>query len=95
MGLRGKVDDAVHVLFLHELQDTLEVADVHLHKAVVGPVLNVFQIGKVSRIGELVKVDDPVFRVLVYKQPYNMAADKSGSAGDYQSMTSYHITTGL
>ena len=81
VGFRCKVDDAVHVLLLHKFQDTIEVADVHLHKAVVGLVLNVLEVGKVSRICEFVQVDDPVLRVFVHKQPDDVASDESGTAG--------------
>ncbi len=88
MGLRRKVDDAVDLLFLHEFEDALKVADVHLHKPVVGLVLDVLQISQVTGIGQFVQVDDPVLRVLVDKQPYYVAANETGAAGDYDG--SFH-----
>ncbi len=82
MALGGKVDDAVDVLVLHQLVDTVEVADVHTDELIVGLVLDVLEIGQVAGVGQLVEVDDAVLRILVDKQAYHMASDKSGSAGD-------------
>ena len=82
MTLGGKVDDAVDLLVLHQLIDTVEVAYVHLDELVVGFVFDVFKVGEVAGIGQLVKVDNLVLRVLVDKQPYHMASNESGTAGD-------------
>lgn len=78
----SKVDDAVHLLFLHQAQHALKVADVHLHKAVVRLVLNVFEVSQVASVGQLVEVDDFVLRVFVHKQAHHMAANKTGSTGN-------------
>ena len=67
MALGGQMDDAVHLFLLHQLVHTVEVADVHLHKLIVGLILHVFQVGQIARIGELIEVDDMIFRVLVHK----------------------------
>ena len=91
MALGRQMDDAIHVLLLHQLEHPLEVADIHLHKAVVGPVLNVLEVGQVPRIGELVQVNDLILRVLVHKQAHHMAADKPGTAGDNQSSLIVHV----
>ena len=82
MGLRSEMDHAVHMFILHEGQDTLEVADVHLDEPVVGPVLDVLEVREIARIGKLVQVDDPVVRIFVHEQPHDVAADETGAAGD-------------
>ena len=82
MALGGEMDDAVDMLVLHQLVNALEVADVHLDELVVGLALDILEVGEVTGIGEFVDVDDVVFGVLVYEQPYHMAANESGSAGD-------------
>ena len=82
VALGGEVDDAVDLLVLHQLQHPFEIADVHLHEAVVRPVLDVFQVREIPRVGELVEVDDPVIGIFVDEQPDYMAADEPGAAGD-------------
>ena len=76
------MDHTVHLLFLHEGQDTFKVADIHLDEPVIGPVLDVLEVGKVARISKLIQVDDPVIRVFIHEQPYDVAADETGAAGD-------------
>ncbi len=82
VALSSQVDDAGDLLFLHQLVDRLEVADISPHEAIVRTVLDVLEVSQVARIGQLIHVDDAVVRILVYKQAHNMAPDKSGSAGD-------------
>ncbi len=71
------------LLILHQLQEAIEVTDIHLNKLVVRLVLDVFEVGKVAGISEFVKVDDVVLRVFVDEQAYNMGAYETGTAGDY------------
>ena len=76
------MDDAVDFFVLHQLVEGIEVANVHLDKLVVGFVFNVFQVGQVAGIGQLVQVDDVIFGVFVYKQSYDVGADEAGTTGD-------------
>ena len=82
MALGGEVYDAVDVFILHQLVDTLEVADVHLDEAVVRLVLDVLQVGEVAGVGQLVEVDDFVFRIFVDEEADDVAADEAGAACD-------------
>ncbi len=82
MALGGEVDDAVDVFVLHQFVDTVEVADVHLDELVVGLALDVLEVGQVAGVGQFVEVDDFILGVLVDKEPYHMASDETGSAGD-------------
>ena len=83
VALRRQMDDAVHLLLLHQAVEGVEVADVHLHELVVRFVFYIFQIGQIARIRQLVQVDNAILRILVHKQADHMAADETGSAGDY------------
>ena len=67
MALSSQMDDAIHLLVLHQLVESIEVADIHLHKLVVRFVLNVFQISQITGIGQLVEVDNVVVGILVHK----------------------------
>ena len=82
MGLGGEVDDAVDVLFLEELQDAVEIADVEADETVVRAVLDVLQVREVAGVGQFVEVDDPVLRVFVHEEPHDVRADETGAAGD-------------
>ena len=75
--LSSQVDDAVDLLVLHQLQEGVEVADVHLYKLVVGLVLDVLQVGEVARIRQLVQIDDVILRILVHKQAHHVASNKA------------------
>ena len=78
-----EVDNAVNLLVLHELVESVKVADVHLHELVVGLALDILQVREVARVGKLIQVDNFVFRVLVHEQANHMATNKASTAGDY------------
>lgn len=82
MGFGCKMDDAIHLLLLHQLIYGLEITDVHTDEPVVGSVFDVTQIGKIAGVGELIDIDDAVVGVFVDKEPDYVAAYEAGSAGD-------------
>ena len=92
MALCSKVDDAIDFLCLHEGKHSLEVADVHLHEAVVGPVLDVLEVGEVACIGEFVQIDDAVLRVFVHEKAHDMASDEAGASCDDDSPHRFWFT---
>lgn len=71
------MDDAVHLFLLHQLVEGVEVADVHLYKLVVGLILDIFQVGKVACIRQLVEVDDVILWIFVHEKAHHMASDKA------------------
>ena len=76
------MNDTVNLLFLHQLIESIEVADVHLYKLIVGLVLHIFKIGEIACIGKLVQIDDVIFGIFVYEKAYYMASYKACTAGD-------------
>ena len=90
MALGGKVDHPVDHIVPEDLEDRVEVADVSLHEDVVGGVFNIFEIGKVARIGQFVEVDDAVVRILVDEPADNMVADEAGTAGNKNVSLEFH-----
>ena len=88
MTLCCKVDDAIYLLILHEFEDTVEIANIHLHELVVRLILNILEVRKITCIRQLIQVDNLIVWIFVHKQPYNMASDKSGSTGYYDSFHS-------
>ena len=83
VGLGGEVDNAVNMLVLHQFEDSVEVADIHPDKLVVGLILDILQVGEIAGVSQLVEIDDPVVRVLIDKQPDYMASDEAGPSRDY------------
>ena len=88
MTLGRQVDDAIHLLLLHEGEESVKVADVHLHELIVGHVLDVPQVLQVAGVGQFVEVDDVVLRVLAYKEPYHMASYEACSSCNHDG---FHV----
>lgn len=89
MALSCKVDDAVDLLVLHELVERIKVTDIHPNELVVGLVLDIFEVGEVASICELVEVDDVIFGIFVHEKAYHMASDEACTACDDD--ISFHI----
>ena len=82
MALSGKMDDAIDLFILHQLVNTVEVANVHADELIVGLVLDVLQVGKVAGIGQLIEINNLIIRIFVYKKANDMASDESSTASD-------------
>ena len=85
MALCSKIHDHVRLLFLKKAIYLFPVADVTFHETEIRVLHDRFQCGKVSGIGQFVEADDPVFRVLPQLMKYEIASDKTGTAGDEES----------
>ena len=82
MTLCSQMDDAVHMVLLHQCLDGIAVADVSLYKRVVGLIFYIFEVGQVAGISQFVEIDDMVVGVFVDKESDYMTADEAGSAGN-------------
>ena len=89
MAFGCQMDDTIDLLILHQLVESVEVANIHLHELVVWLILNVPEISQVACIGKLIEVDNVVLRVLVYKKADYMRADEAGTTSDYY--VSFHF----
>ena len=83
MTLGSEMDDAVNLLILHQLVESIEVADVHLDKLIVGLVLDVLEVGKITCIRQLVEVDDAIVGILVHEEANDMRANEACTACNY------------
>ena len=90
VGFGGKVDDSVDLLLLHKGQHGLEIAYVRFNETVVGLLLYILEIRKVTCIGQLVDVDYLIFRILVHEQAHDVAADESSSSGNNYSLVVHY-----
>ena len=82
MALSSQMDDAIDLLVLHQLIESVEIADIHLHELVVWFVLNILQVSEITRIRQLIEVDDVVIRILVHEKANYMASDKACTTGN-------------
>ena len=67
MTLCGEVNDARHFLLLHQRIDRVEIAYIRLHKAVVGFILDIFEVRQISGIRQLIHIDNAVVGILIYE----------------------------
>ena len=82
MALGSEVDDTINLFVLHKFVEGIEVADIHLHKFIIWLILNILEVSKVSCVGKLIKVDNSVLRILVYKEAYYMATYEACTTSD-------------
>ena len=82
MTLSSEVDDAINIITFHDVEHQIKVTNVGFDKVIVGFVLNILQVRQITGVSELIHVVNVVLEVLVDEQPYHMAADETGPAGD-------------
>ena len=93
MALRREVHHCVGLFRLEERVHALPVADVQLDEAEIRMLHGALQRGQVSRIGQLVQADDPVFRMGLQHVIDEIGADEPGPAGhdDGHRISSYSM----
>ena len=82
MRLRCQVDHSIRLLVGEKLVDESRVDYVAYYKAIVGRLLYITPLGRVTRIGQLIEVNDSIVGVVLHKSPHNMRADKPCSPGN-------------
>ena len=88
MTLCCQMNNAIHFLLLHQRINRVKVADIGLYKTIIRLILYVLQVGQITRISQLVHIDNAILWILVDKKSYHMATNKSGTAGNNNS---FHI----
>ena len=72
MALGSEMDDAIHLVVLHQLQHQVEIADIALNESIVRLVLDVLEVSQVACVCQLVEVDDVILRIFVHEKSYNV-----------------------
>ena len=81
MALRRKMHHPVNLIFLKNAGNRFLVADVRLYKGIIGPVLDIFQILQISRIGQQIHIDDTYLIAVFTKHVMNIiGTDKAGAS---------------
>ena len=70
VALSSEMDDAIHLVVLHQLQRLVEIADIALNESLVRLVLNVFEVSQVACVSQLIEVDDVILRIFVHEKSY-------------------------
>ena len=82
MAFCGKMDEGVYLVLGNGRIDKLAVTDVSVGKDIVRVFLDFLQVFQVSRIGQLIHVDDGVLRVLLEPVEDEVASDESRPTGN-------------
>ena len=83
MGLGREIDHRVEPVAGQEVHDHAPVADVALDEVVpIFGLLQIQEVQPVSRIGQLVQVDDGPVRVLAEHAPDEIGADEAAPTGN-------------
>ena len=67
MALGSEMNDAIHLVVLHQLQHQVEIADITLNESIVRLILNVLEVSQITCVSQLVEVDDVILRNLFTK----------------------------
>ena len=70
MALGSEMDDAIHLIVLHQLQHQVEITDIALNESIVRLVLDVLEVSQVACVSQLVEVDDVILRIFVHEKSY-------------------------
>ena len=70
VALGSEMDDAIHLVVLHQLQHQVEIADITLNESIVWLVLDVLEVSQVACVCQLVEVDDVILRIFVHEKSY-------------------------
>jgi hypothetical protein len=82
VGLGCKIDNGIDAFINKQLLKQFPVIDITAHKPVTGCRLYFGQVFQVSRIGQQVKVDNPVVRVLPDPVAYKIGSNEAGTTGN-------------
>jgi hypothetical protein len=82
MALGSQVNHAVDLKGFKNRLNDIEVANIRLHKPVIGLSFQILQIGEVAGIGQLIKVNNLIAGILIDKQSHYMGADEAGTSCD-------------
>ena len=77
--LSSQMYDTVYALLPHQPAYSLEVTYILFHERVVRHPLYIAEISQITRVRQLIQVDDMILRILVYEQANHMVADKPGT----------------
>ena len=82
MGLCCKMYNTVNLILRKDLCDRCTVADICFYKCIIISILDIFQILKVSGIGQLINVDNANLIIIFFEHVMNVIrADKAGTTG--------------
>ena len=70
VALGSEMDDAIHLVVLHQLQHQVEITDITLYESIVRLVLDVLEVSQIASVSQLVEVDDVILRIFVHEKSY-------------------------
>ena len=82
MAFRSEVDNIVEVVFLKQRSHQLLIADVTLHKHMARVALHALEVFQISRIGQLVEIDEQNVVIFLQHVVNKVGADKAGATSN-------------
>src|SRR5690606_25481156 len=82
MRIRREMNDCIGFFSTEKLINEISVDNIALYKAVIRTPLNILKVLQVTRIGQLVQINNLIFRVAINHPSHHMRTDKSGAAGN-------------
>ena len=70
VALGSEMDDAIHLVVLHQFQHQVEITDITLYESIVRLVLDVLEVSQITSVSQLVEVDDVILRIFVHEKSY-------------------------
>ena len=70
VALGSEMDDAIHLVVLHQLQHQVEITDITLYESIVRLILNVLEVSQVACVSQLVEVDVDILTISVHEKYY-------------------------
>jgi len=80
MTFGSKIDNSINSIFPCQFLNKSRIANIPLHKYMVGMVLVLPQILQIARIGQLVQIHDPHIRMFLQHHPDKITADETSAA---------------
>ena len=88
MALGSEMDDAIHLVVLHQFQHQVEITDITLYESIVRLVLDVLEVSQVTSVSQLVEIDDVILRIFVHEKSNYVRADETSTARYYNILHS-------
>ena len=82
VALRRQMDHAVDCVALEDLAHGLDIANIDAFETVVCCLLDIAQIGGITRVGQRVEIDNQVVGISIDHQSHQMRTDESCAARD-------------
>src|SRR5690606_11860315 len=80
MTFRSKMNYSIETILFKGSIYRFFIGDIQFFKNIIGPVLHILQVFKVTCISKCISIYNFIMRIFVYKPSYHMGTDKPGAS---------------